>query len=282
MNDDFNLRFGGMKTFARSLPVVLLAANFVSAAIAAPPEGYKRVWADEFDGTSLDTNKWVHWLPGKRRDARNVPDAVSVSNGCATITSYTKAGQHFTGMISTEGKFEPIRGYWEARIRFDDSPGMWSAFWLQSPTMGRPIGETAKAGIEIDICEHRVLGKDGEQVAAKIQHTLHWDGYGSSHKSKGKLTPEMKLDSDFHVYGFEWTESAYRFYVDGQLTWTVNEAISNAREFVILSSEIKDGDWAGPVPTGGYGELTQSKTRLMVDYVRFYSPEVAAGEPLAR
>ena len=260
----------------------MLAANLVSLSVAAPPEGYKLAWADEFDAPALDTNKWIHWLPGKRRDAINTPDAVSLTNGCLSITSYTKVGQHFTGMISTKDKFEPVHGYWEASIRFEDSPGTWSAFWLQSPTMGRPVGDTATAGIEIDICEHRVIGKDGEKLASKVQHTLHWDGYGTSHKSKAQMTPEMKLDSGFHVYGFEWTDSAYKFYVDGQLTWTVTEAISNAKEFAILSSEIKDGDWAGRVPADGYGDLPRSKTSIIVDYVRYYAREAAAAKPVAR
>ena len=250
---------------------ILFAANRFSRAGAAPPEGYTPAWADEFDAPSLDTNKWIHWQPGPRRDAVNAPGAVSLTNGCLTITSYTKADRHFTGMISTQGRFELVHGYWEARIRFDDSPGMWSAFWLQSPTMGRPVGDPAKAGIEIDICEHRVVGKTGENLAPKVQHTLHWDGYGESHKSKAQLTPEMKLDSGFHVYGFEWTDSAYRFYVDGKLTWTVTEAISHTNEFAILSSEIKDRDWAGRIPAGGYGNRSASKTKMVVDYVRYYS-----------
>lgn len=271
-----------MKNIFLAAHVILIGANFVSPAIAAPPDGYKLTWSDEFDAPSLDTNKWVHWLPGRRRDAVNAPDAVSVTNGCLTITSYTRDGRHFTGMINTKEKFEPIHGYWEARIRFDDSPGIWSAFWLQSPTMGRPIGDPATAGIEIDICEHRAIGKTGENLAPKVQHTLHWDGYGKFHKSKDKLTPEMKLEAGFHIYGFEWTDSVYRFYVNGELTWTVNEAISNAKEFAILSSEIKDNDWAGRVPEGGYGDLSSSKTRMVVDYVRYYSREAGAEKSSAR
>jgi beta-glucanase (GH16 family) len=260
------------KLFIR-LHAVLLFLTLASLAAAAPPTGYKLVWADEFDGASLDTNKWDHWLPGKRRDALDVTNAIAVSNGCLTITTYTEGGKHYTGMVSTRGRFEPVRGYWEARIRYDDLPGMWSAFWLQSPTMGRPIGDPARAGVEIDICEHRAIGKAGEKLADKVQHTLHWDGYGASHKVKAQLTPDLKLASGFHIYGFEWTPSAYHFYVDGQLTWTVNEPISDAKEFAILSSEIEDGGWSGHIPGGDYGDLAGSKTKMVVDYVRYYSRE---------
>ena len=259
------------ENFLRRAVAAVFCAATVHCAHAVPPPGYQLAWSDEFDGQSLDTNKWNHWLLGKRRDALNVTNAVTVSDGCLTVTSYSEGGKYYTGMVSTQGKFEPVHGYWEARIRFEDSPGMWSAFWLQSPRMGRPIGDTAKAGAEIDICEHRVVSKEGEPLASKVQHTLHWDGYGQFHQSRAQLTPDLKLDSGFHVYGFEWTDAAYRFYVDGKMTWTTTNAVSNTNEFAILSSEIEGTAWAGPVPAAGYGDLSHSKTKMVVDYVRYYS-----------
>jgi len=255
------------------LCLALLLPGCATPTRVARPPGYKLAWSDDFKGHALDTNKWGYWLTGRRRNAINVTNAVSVAHGNATITSYTEGGRHYTGMISSEGKFEPVHGYWEARIRYEDTPGMWSAFWLQSPTMGRPIGDTAKAGIEVDICEHRSRDNQGTNLAPEVQHTLHWDGYGRYHKSKGHLTPPMNLDQGFHVYGCEVTTNGYRFFVDGTLTWTVNEAVSNAREFVILSSEIDDFSWSGHIPPGGYGDLKHSKTRMTVDYVRYYSRE---------
>ena len=250
-------------------PILLLLT--LAPALASPPPGYKLVWSDEFRGHALDTNKWDYWLTGHRRDALNVTNAVAVAHGNVTITTYSAGGANYTGMISSEGKFAPVHGYWEARIRYADAPGMWSAFWLQSPTMGRPIGDTAKAGIEVDICEHRVIDNQGTNIAPEVQHTLHWDGYGRYHKSRAHLTPPMKLDHGFHVYGCEVTTNGYNFYVDGKKTWTVNEAASNAGEFVILSSEIDDFAWSGHIPAGGYGDLKHSRTKMTVDYVRYYS-----------
>ena len=210
---------------------------------------------------------------GKRHDAINTGDAISLTNGCLVITSYTEGGTNFTGMVSTQGKFAPVRGYWEARIQFEDVPGMWSAFWLQSPTMGRPPDDPVKAGLEIDIVEHRAMAKNGGRLAAKAQETLHWNGYGKFHKSQAHMTDELGLDRGFHVYGFEWTDSAYRFYVDGKVMWTVDQPISKAPEFVILSSEIEDHAWAGNISEGGFGNRRASRARMLVDYVRYYSRE---------
>ena len=87
------------------------------------PQGYALKWSDEFDGAELDKTKWVHWLPGKRRHAMNVPDAVTLRDGFLTIATYTEAGKHFTGMISTRDKYEVQYGYYEARIEWADAPG---------------------------------------------------------------------------------------------------------------------------------------------------------------
>ena len=240
---------------------------------AEAPAGYKLAWADEFDGASLDASKWVCWLPGKRHDAMNTADAISVTNGCLVITTYQEGGTNYTGMVSTRDKFMPVRGYWEARIEFRESPGMWSAFWLQSPTMGHPPDDPVKAGVEIDIIEHRAVAKNGGRLDGTVQHTLHWNGYGKYHQSTNHATIDDKLKSGFHVYGFEWTESEYKFYVDGRVTWTVNQPISQSPEFLILSSEIHDASWAGYIPKEGYGDRATSRTKMLVDYVRYYKRE---------
>ena len=241
------------------------------SAFADPPAGYRLAWSDEFDGSALDQAKWSHYGLGKRRDSINTADAVGVANGMLTITSYTSGATHHTGMISTRGKFEPIHGYWEARIRYDDSPGQWSAFWLMTPTMAKTVGDPGASGTEIDICEHRVRDQKGSNIAGCVQQTLHWDGYGKAHKSKGHLTGDLGIGTGFHLYALEWTTNEYKFLVDGKVTWTSTNAISHAKEFCILSSEIKDKGWAGNIPEGGYGDLAQSKKKMIVDWVRYYS-----------
>ena len=250
--------------------ITALLGLFAANALAEPPPGYKLAWADEFDGTQLDLTKWTHWLPGKRRDATNVPEAVTVADGKLTITTYTEEGAHFTGMISTEKRYEKVGGYWEARIDFNDNKGMWSAFWMQSPTMGNPVDDPAKAGMEIDIAEHRSHENDGRGIDMIVHHTLHWNGYGPGHKGAGKATPNMELGKGFHVYGCEWTETEYRFFIDGKLTWTVTEPISRHPQFIIFSSEVESAAWSMKIPRGGYGTRATSTTRMVVDYVRHY------------
>ncbi len=239
---------------------------------AAPPPGYRLAWSDEFEGTALDTNKWSYRQLGKRRDAVNVSDAVSVGGGYLSITTYSTNGTHHTGMIGTQGKFERRFGYWEARLKFADTTGEWSAFWIQTPTFGQPPGDPAVAGMEIDVVEHRVEDRQGKKLGDVAQHTVHWVGADKRLQSKAHLTEDLGLDHGFHTIGVEWTESEYRFYVDDNLTWTAPAPVSKRNQYIILSSEVEDDAWAGKIPVGGYGSRESSQTRFVVDYVRFYQP----------
>ncbi len=124
--------------------------------------------------------------------------------------------------------------------------------------------------MEIDFVEHRAVDHEGKPLGPKANFTLHWNGYGKEHKGKGHQTPALGLDKGFHVYGFEWTESAYRFFIDGKLQWEVQEPISKRPQFMILSSEVESGAWSAAIPEEGYGDRASGKTKIVVDYVRHY------------
>ncbi len=238
-----------------------------------PPAGYRLVWQDEFDGGALDPSRWTA-VDGRRRDAVNTPDAVTVRGGILTITTYTESGQSRTGFLQTDGKLEATYGYFEARIRFSDSPGAWCAFWLQSPTNGDPVGDPAHAGAEIDVVEHRVTNQDGwTQLADMIALNLNWDGYGADHKNAQLVTPiggNAPVQGQWHTYGLLWTGAGYTFYVDAVPLWSVDQAVSQRSESIRLTCEVQDASWAGYVPTGGYGTLATSTTRMEVDWVRVW------------
>jgi len=97
-----------------------------------------------------------------------------------------------------------------------------------------------------------------------------------STQSKTRLTEDLGLDRGFHTIGVEWTESEYRFYVDDKLTWTAPAPVSKRNQYIILSSEVEDDAWAGKIRAGGYGSLETSRTKMVVDYVRFYERSSAS------
>ncbi len=283
-------------TFSRwsAKKLLLLVGALLLCAIqshAAPPSGYILDWSDEFASSSLDMTKWNHRALGPRNSAVNTTSAVSVTNGVLTITTYTEGGTNFTGMIGTENLYMPLYGYMEARIRFNDSPGEWSAFWMQAPTMGM-VGDPHAYGTEIDIVEHRVVNANNKDIADTAVSNIHWDGYGTEHKTVGTGRIGSGLSTGWHLYAMEWRKNLQNFYYDGALIWAVTNSpaqdpvppdapVSQRSQYFILSSEVRDTNWAGIIPMGGYGSRAITTTTMNVDYVRSYrfSPP-ANGLPL--
>lgn len=261
---------GILRSLRRTLAALLLALCWLPTARATPPAGYWLAWSDECN--SNDTAKFDNWLPGARRDAINTGSAITHSNGIRTITTWTSNGTHYTGMISTQGRFQERYGFWEAYVDYNGATGMWSAFWMQSPTMGNPIGDPATAGSEIDICEHRSYDDGGSFIATGYDINNHWDGYGADHKSVGSRRNVGNANTGFHTYGLLWDESEYQFYYDNAWQWTTTQGHSRRSEFAILSSEVENGAWAGNIPTGGYGPRHAPIAKMQIDYVHWYAP----------
>ncbi len=291
----------------RRLMALCLAAASVllapAAAAHAQPPPTTPTFADEFTGTALDLARWSHRLTGVvRNDSTITPDAVSVGGGMLTIKTYTELGENFSGMISTLRNgavgFEQTYGYFEARMKFNSAPGQWSAFWLQSPTIGNPIGDPATAGVEMDIAEHRarcVQAPDPTPAATcaadnditdRIQMAQIWDGYqpGVSKAAVALSEPLPGLgNGSFHTYALRWTPDDLTFYVDNAEVWSQTSPISRRSQYLILSSEVWD-DFAGAIPPGGYGPLATSTTDVQVDHVRVWalpSPPSSTGAPTA-
>lgn len=237
-----------------------------------PPPEYVQIWADEFDGAGLSAGSWTP-LAAQRRDALATPEAVRVANGLLTVTTYTGAdGVHRTGFISTEGKFAARYGFFEARIRFHTAPGSWCAFWLNSPTNGVPLGDPGRAGVEIDVVEHRVTDQGGwDELRDMVASALNWDGYDEHTKNLAvvnALPDGSRVQGEWHTYAVLWTESGYSFYVDGVPLWSPDGPVSHRPQEVFLTCEVEEASWAGEVPAGGYGSRASSTARMEVDWVR--------------
>ncbi len=254
---------------------MLFCCWLAADSFAAPPAGYYLVWSDEFNAVSLDAIRWDYWLPGNRRDAVNVTNAVSLNGSNLVITTYSLGGANYSAFIATDKTFRSRYGYWESRIKWSDSNGMWSAFWMQSPTMGADRNDPQVSGSEIDFTEHRLVDAATNDIAGQVQMNIHWNGYGSAAKSSGSGNVGSGLAGGFHTYGFLWTTNSYSFQIDGSPVYHGGSApVSHSTGWVALSSEVDDTStkWAGFIPAGGYGDLDTSAAKLTVDYVRYYAP----------
>jgi beta-glucanase (GH16 family) len=240
------------------------------------------VWSDEFNDASIDPAKWQVNEPGVWDGATNTSSAASVGNGAMKITTYTLNGTHYNAVMGTQDTQLFKYGYFEARIQFNSTQGMWSAFWLMSPTMGDILGDPGASGTEIDIAEHRAIN---EELLSRQSHFLtavHWDGYGTNAQAVTQLNGAFAglTPGTWHTYGLLWTPTSYKWYFDDQLIWTQTTAHSHADEYILLSSEIGN-PWAGPI-LSDYGSLATSTTNVMIDYVHVSSlPEPGLASVMA-
>ncbi|MDF3058340.1 MAG: glucan 1,3-beta-glucosidase [Rariglobus sp.] len=130
-------------------------------------------------------------------------------------------------------------------------------------------GDTAttfNGGMEVDVMES--LGIWGANVT---QHALHWDGYGSSHKTAGwpNITYTPTPDN-FHTYGLYWEPGLLAFYVDGIKTAEyVNSRVMSVPAYFLLSLQM--GGWGNNNP----GPQVNNQV-MEVDWVRSWSGTRAA------
>lgn len=220
---------------------------------------WKLVWSDEFNGKTVDTGKWNILGDHVRKDGWWVKEDVRLDGKGSLEIRVKKKGDKFTtGAINTKSKFEKRFGYFVARCRFTGARGHGPAFWLQSPGVGR-VGDDGRDGTEIDIME-KFKNYD------RVQHAMHWDGYGKYHSSSACQIDLPGVSEGWHTFALCWTPDEYIFYIDGQESWrTKDGGVSQVPAYVILSDEIRA--WNGDISK-------QDLPRYFyVDYVRVYETE---------
>ncbi len=224
------------------------------------PDGkWKLVWADEFDGNTLDRTKWDYRMSmmGQRWLAWT-DKAVSLDgNSNAVFTLIEEDGKPVSSQLQTGYNFmdEPVvkttfgadelqwrvgklhkplfehkYGYYECRCRLQQKDGWWSAFWIQSSTIGASP-DSRRTGTEIDVMESFKPGK-------VVERYLHTGGYGLDRVSVA-AGEAMELDkTQFHRFGVKWDKKGYTFYVDGQQAGTTDANPSDCPQFILLTTEV--------------------------------------------
>ena len=261
---------------------ILLVFNVVQ--VADCPEtlnlsDYTLIFADEFDGDALNPAVWrSHNEEGLRKGGYWTLSQASVADGHLTIrTQYKEDGEFGSGWYTcgmpTQGKFEHTYGYYECRCILPRGQGMWSAFWLTTPTVGRVTG-TGRTGTEIDVFESPYSYLGGKR-ANKVTSNLHYNGYDLQTKYKNVVISALDNDpyENFNTYGLLWTKDEYIFYINGhEVGRSAYGGVSQAAEYMILSCEV---DGADAVPTFGWSGKIEKNGRdftadFIVDYVRVY------------
>lgn len=152
---------------------------------------------------ALDPQRWR--VSDRERDGRHVendlrPSQVGAHDGLAIVlnTAAEQGARYTSGEIQSVATFR--YGYFEARMRVPRGQGVITGFFTYA---GPAQGASAH---EIDV---EILGRETRRVYL----TYHVGGHGTE-----KIV-ELPFDAadGFHVYGFEWTPEALRWYIDNRL-----------------------------------------------------------------
>lgn len=257
-----------------------------------------------WNGRSEDTAQMYsvregqHWLNGEGQLViRAVSDKTeSNANGAKVKTAYLMTGyperwdSTEPTQVKWDGKFfSPQDGalYISARVRTDQVVGhsTWFAFWLFSQT--RAYNDNPVDGTEVDVIEIAKGAKSYLDHSFNVAN--HWSQSGGSEsKQFNPLSdpPALSLvdvmDSDYHVYGLEWTTESMKCYVDGQLYYSFTENIPSdpvdmmlllTMEFQVNAWDPNQGDGRISGPYVSDSEEMREMSRALVDYVRVYVGE---------
>ncbi len=199
-------------------------------------DGYKLVWSDEFNEDEININFWKLSRYQRLNNLRT-PDAISVADGCAVITSKPTtlpdgSSGYETGEL--EGKNVNFAyGYFEIRAKLPVGPGNWASFWASGKMDAKhqcypeiDVYETTGYASAVTSALHtwwtngktvKGLYAPGQEKSGHITHlndksvfTYHSGNY-STYNNKD----DEYFGNEFHTFGCEWTPSYIRFLCDG-------------------------------------------------------------------
>lgn len=277
-----------MKTTFCAIAILMLTAPLTHMSAAKESDGYKLVWADEFnrDGRP-DPNHWGYEHGFVRNEELQwyQPDNARCENGMLVIearqerlpnpnhdpdsNSWRRSRPHAeytSACLKTSGLHNWTFGCFEMRGRIDTRAGLWPAFW----TLGsaRPWPGCG----EIDIMEYyRGMLLANACWASERRWVAIWDDLKKPITDFGD--PEA-WSSKFHVWRMDWDKDSIRLYVDDELlntielSKTINRTPDRANPFhephyILLNLAIGGAN-------GGDPSATEFPARFEIDYVRVY------------
>ena len=218
------------------------------------------VFADEFNGTRVDADKWSSGYPwgctnettGERQCY--VPEALTVRDGLLVIEADRVPGGRLpyrSGMIVSAGSFSRRYGYFELRAKLPRGKGLWPAFWL----LPKPTGKWPP---ELDVME--LFGSDPDTVLMG----QHWRDAAGRERKRIRSWAGPDFSAGFHTFGLSWGPDAVVWYVDGVERYRSVRNIPTEEMYVLVNLAV------GGEGPGDPDASTRFPSRMEVDYVRVW------------
>jgi beta-glucanase (GH16 family) len=236
------------------------------------PSGWKLAWADEFNGTALDTTVWsktargkAHWADTQSKDARcyDLRDGKLILRGIVNDDLATDTARYLTGGIWTKHKKAFTPGRIEVRAKLNAATGAWPAIWMLPYYAER---YEWPAGGEIDLMER--LNHD--EFVYQTVHSTYTYTLDRKTDPKSSITPAIN-PNEFNTYGVDVYPDSVVFHINGTRTGCYPR-INNGADgqfpfykpmFLIIDMQL-GGTWVGPV------DPAQLPVEMEVDWVRYY------------
>lgn len=193
------------------------------------------VWSDEFEGSSIDINKWSFekncWGGGNNElqcyveNDRNAyvvdgklhivalkesTDGPSLNEEDPGYPGVSVTRDYSSARLRSRGQGDWTYGRIEINARLPQGQGIWPAFWML-PTDNH-YGGWPLSG-EIDILEAVNLNTPGFENT--VHGTLHYGQTWPNNQHTGtSYSPPENTWEKFHTYAVEWEAGEIRWYVD--------------------------------------------------------------------
>ena len=245
-------------------------------------------FSDEFNGQSLDGSKWWDFNPEwyGRKPAYFARENVAVQDGLlqltarvqkpadVTVENKVRGYDKFTTAI-VKSKKRIKYGYFEARCK-SMKASVCNAFWLYDPLNPPAKHREGSFSEEIDIFE--VFGKptkkEYDRVYCTTVHRFYTPYVESIANFKQIPLPKkgaqqrvpFDFHADFHVYGFLWTPTDMKWFVDGKEVFARDNDYFSTALHIMFDCEIMQS-WVGlPDPA-------DLPSTFSIDYLRVWRSE---------
>ena len=250
-------------------------------------KGWELSWSDEFEGTSLDPQKWSPQIEcwGGGNDEKQCytdrSDNVEVVNGLLRLIALeesftgpnraddqTQRTQPYTsGKVLTRGLADWTYGRFEMRAKLPEGQGAWPAFWMLAAS--DTYGTLWPLSGEIDIMEAVNLG-------ARCDECTGTDG-----ENRTNLADNSNPADGYHVWAVEWGEGVMHWFLNGEKystithdQWYTDADLNNPNApfddafYLILNFAI-GGNYPEPLNATGIADSTLPN-QFLIDWVRVY------------
>lgn len=256
------------------LLVVCVSAFSCLQSEAISADGWTQVWADEFDGTAVDTVKWrnLNWnTPHNNERQAYLPQQATVNNGLLTITATNQpsGGKQYRS-ARLESNYSKQYGRWEIRAKLPSTKGTWPAIWLLPNAAQHPWPSQG----EIDILENR--GQQPYLTSSAFHYGPNWEAhqYRYDENTQARFGQQVNYHDGFHTYAVEWDATKIKFFVD-DINWytlydsDVNGTISQNAPMETVLNVAVGGDFLGGNDQQPDSSSVWPQT-MQVDYVRVF------------